>query len=105
MIHQQFTAAPEPFWLPAVRITHKIVLMQLNPPFTTSLLHRRDDLSMEEVRAIPRYQAWSDEELTDLIASLKTFTEIIYAVWSQPSNTGTSTPTTLIPFHPSKKAA
>lgn len=79
--------------------------MQLTPPFNPSLLHRKDDLTIEEVRAIPRYHAWSDEELTDLIVSLKTLTEILYAVWSQPSNTCTSTPATLIPLNLSKKAA
>jgi hypothetical protein len=48
-----------------------------------SYLNRTEDLSVEEIKAASCFQHLSEEELQELLITIKTFTQITYEIFSR----------------------
>ena len=72
---------------------------------TTSPFSRKEDLTIEELRSRKRFKNYSNEQLQNLLHTIKSFTRIVYGVWSkncgaseekkyslQPNNISLTTP-------------
>lgn len=46
-------------------------------------LDRGDDVTVEEVRAFLSFKDYSDEQIAQLLYTIKTFTQIALTVWSK----------------------
>ena len=55
---------------------------------TIDLLSRKDDITMEEVRQFERYKNYTDEQVLELIGTIKTYTQIIYNLLSKQGKSG-----------------
>lgn len=60
----------------------------LNPISVKALQTRITDITPEEVRALSSFQHYTDEEVDLLIQTIKTFTQIGYAVFSKQPEAG-----------------
>ncbi len=55
---------------------------------TIDLLSRKEDITMEEVRQFERYKNYTDEQVLELIGTIKTYTQIIYNLLSKQCKSG-----------------
>ena len=55
---------------------------------TIDLLSRKEDITMEEVRQFERYKNYTDEQVLELIVTIKTYTQIIYNLLSKQGKSG-----------------
>ena len=55
---------------------------------TIDLLSRKDDITVEEVRQFERYKNYTDEQVLELIGTIKTYTQIIYNLLSKQGKSG-----------------
>lgn len=46
-------------------------------------IHRKKDLSIEEVRAMDRFKDHSDEQIQTLITQLKGFSDIVFGIFTR----------------------
>ncbi len=51
-------------------------------------LDRTDDITVEEVRSLPTFKDWNEEQISELIRTTKTFTRIIYNNWAKGRKIG-----------------
>ena len=55
---------------------------------TIDLLSRKEDITVEEVRQFERYKNYTDEQVLELIGTIKTYTQIIYNLLSKQCKSG-----------------
>ena len=55
---------------------------------TIDLLSRKGDITVEEVRQFERYKNYTDEQVLELIGTIKTYTQIIYNLLSKQGKSG-----------------
>lgn len=55
---------------------------------TLDSLDTKEDITIEEVRTLETFKAWSDEQISELIRTLKVLSQIIYSNWSKQPKTG-----------------
>ena len=55
---------------------------------TIDLLSRKDDITVEEVRQFERFKNYTDEQVLELIVTIKTYTQIIYNLLSKNGKSG-----------------
>lgn len=46
-------------------------------------IHRKEDISIDEVRALDRFKDYSDEQIQILIHQLKGFSEIMFGIFTR----------------------
>ena len=62
-------------------------------------------MSIEELRASGHFQDWTEDELLNMIGTVRTFTEIVYSAWARQEQTSVPK-TNIIPLlHQQRKAA
>ncbi len=55
----------------------------LHPASLQVLQHRTQDITPEEVKALPSFQYYTDEQVALLIQTIKTFTRIGYVIFNE----------------------
>jgi len=55
---------------------------------TLDSLDRKEDITIEEVRTLETFREWSDEQIMELIRTLKVLSQIIYNNWSKQPKSG-----------------
>ena len=55
---------------------------------TIDLLSRKEDITIEEVRQFERFKNYTDEQVLELLVTIKTYTQIIYNLLSKQSENG-----------------
>jgi len=55
---------------------------------TIDLLSRKEDITVEEVRQFERFRNYTDEQVLELIVTIKTYTQIIYNLLSKQGKSG-----------------
>ncbi len=62
-------------------------------------------MSIEELRASEHYKHCSDEELINMIDTVRTFTELVYSAWSKQSQQSKQASTVISLHNQQSKAA
>ena len=60
----------------------------MDKKLTVDLLSRKEDITIEEVRALNTYKDWTDEQILRLINALKVLTLLMYNNWSKRPENG-----------------
>ena len=55
---------------------------------TIDLLSRKEDITVDEVRQFERFKNYTDEQVFELIVTIKTYTQIIYNLLSKQGKSG-----------------
>jgi hypothetical protein len=51
--------------------------------FNLDSLERTEDISVEDVRSLDTFKEWDEEQILELIRTLKTFSAVVYNSWSK----------------------
>ena len=55
---------------------------------TIDLLNRKDDITIVEVRQLEKFKAYTDEQVLEIIGTIKTYTQIIFNLCSKQTENG-----------------
>lgn len=49
---------------------------------------REEDITVEDVRSLETFKEWDEEQILELIRTLKTFSTLVYNSWSKGKKSG-----------------
>lgn len=49
---------------------------------------REEDITVEDVRSLETFKEWDEEQILELIRTLKTFSTVVYNSWSKGKKSG-----------------
>ncbi len=49
---------------------------------------REEDITVEDVRSLETFKEWDEEQILELIKTLKTFSTVVYNSWSKGKKSG-----------------
>lgn len=55
---------------------------------TLDLLNRTEEITIDEVRSLETFKEWNDEQIIELLKTLKMLSQIMYNNWSKQAKTG-----------------
>ena len=56
--------------------------------FNLDSLDRTEDVSIDDVRSLDAFKEWDEEQILELIRTLKTFSAVVYNSWSKGKKFG-----------------